>query len=89
MKNWRHKNPFYCPQISKSLRLSLSPQILRTAGQIREQRLQLGIAVLVVVFIQVAPESLDGGSALLQDPGEQRVHCLVDALSALLLQSVL
>lgn len=54
-----------------------------------EQHLQLGVAVPVVAFGQVAPESLDGGSALLQDPGQERVHGLVDPFSALLLQSVL
>lgn len=57
--------------------------------QVSEQRLQLGVAVHVVVFGQVAPESLDGGSALFQDPGQERVHGLVDPFSALLLQSVL
>ena len=57
--------------------------------EVGEQRLQFGVAVQVVVFGQVAPESLDSGSALLQDPGQERVHGLVDPLSALLLQSLL
>lgn len=61
----------------------------RTGLQVAEQRLELGVAVLVVVFQQVAPEDLDGGSSLLQNPGEERVHGPVDSLSAFFLQGVL
>lgn len=60
-----------------------------TRVQFSEQRLQFGVAVPVIVFGQVAPESLDGGSALLQQPGQERVHGLVDPFSALPFQSIL
>lgn len=61
----------------------------RTGLQSAEQRPELGVAVLVVVLRQVAPEGLDSGSSLLQNPGQERVHGLVDSLSAFFLQSVL
>lgn len=60
-----------------------------TSMQVSEQCLQFGVAVQVVVFCQVAPEGLDGGSALLQNPGQEGIHGLVDSFSALPLQSVL
>lgn len=63
--------------------------LLLTGLQVAEQHLELGVAVLVVVFKQVAPEDLDGGSSLLQNPGQERVHGPVDPLSAFFLQSVL
>lgn len=60
-----------------------------TRIQAAEQCPELGVAILVVVFKQVAPEDLDGGSSLLQDPGQEWVHGPVDSISGLFLQSVL
>lgn len=51
--------------------------------------MKLGVAIQVVVFGHVAPEGLDGGSALLQDPGQEMIHSLVDPFSALLICGVL
>lgn len=57
--------------------------------QFPEQRLQLWVAVHIIIFSQVTPECLDGGSVLLQNPGQEIVHGLVDPFPALLVQSVL
>lgn len=67
----------------------LGKRWLHTGLQFSEQRLQLGVAVQVVVFGQVAPESLNGGSSLFQEPGEEGVHGLMDPFSTFLLQRVL
>ena len=72
------------PQDEKLLKMGLPTWL--NAGQ---EGLQSWVAVLVVVLGQVGPEGLDGGPTLLQEPGKQGVHGLVDPLSALLLQGIL
>lgn len=55
-----------------------------TGVQVREQLLQPGVTVQVVVLGHVAPERLDCGPALVQEPGEERVHGLMSSFSSIL-----